>query len=51
MAVRYKKTKAVVLAKCLTKKSVEKIQEEHQQAITDRDSQLQTLEFKNEEHQ
>ena len=51
MAVRSKKTKAVVLVKCLTKKSVEKIQEEHQQVIIDHDNQIQTLEFKNEEHQ
>ena len=28
-----------------------KIQKEHQQAITSRDNQIQALEFKNEEHQ
>ena len=40
MAVRSKKPKAVVaLVKWLTKKGIEKIQEEHQQAITGRDSQ------------
>ena len=51
MAVRSKKPKAVVLVKRLTKKGVEKIQEEHQQAITCRDNQIQALEFRNEEHQ
>ena len=40
MAVRSKKPKAVVaLVKWLNKKGIEKIQEEHQQAITGRDSQ------------
>ena len=32
-------------------KGVEKIKEEHQQAVTGRDNQIQTLEFRNEEHQ
>ena len=41
MAVRSKKPKAVALVKWLTKKGIEKIQEEHQQAITDRDNQIQ----------
>ena len=41
MAVRSKKPKAVALIKWLNKKGVEKIQEEHQQAITDRDNQIQ----------
>ena len=30
---------------------IEEIQEKHRQAITDRDSQIQALEFRNEEHQ
>ena len=38
MAVRSKKPKAVVLAKWLSKKGIEKIQEEHQQTITDHDN-------------
>ena len=38
MAVRSKKPKAVALVKWLTKKGIEKIQEEHQQAITDHDN-------------
>ena len=51
IAIRSKKPKAVALVKWLTKKGVEKIQEEHQQAITGRDNQIQALEFRNEEHQ
>ena len=51
MAVRSKKPKAVALVKWLTKKGIEKIQEEHQQAITGRDNQIQALEFTNEKHQ
>ena len=51
IAVRSKKPKAVALVKWLTKKGVEKIQEDHQQAITGRDNQIQALEFMNEEHQ
>ena len=46
-----KKSRAVALVKWLTKKGVEKIKEEHQQAITGRDNQIQALEFRNEEHQ
>ena len=41
MIVRSKKPKAVALIKWLSKKGIEKIQEEHQQAITDRDNQIQ----------
>ena len=41
---------AVALVKWLAKKGVEKIQEEHLFAITDRDSQIKALEFTNEEH-
>ena len=51
MAVRSKKPKAVTLVKWLTKKGIEKIQEEHQQAITGRDNQIQALELTNEKHQ
>ena len=51
MAVRSKKLKAVALVKWLSKEGVEKIQEEHQQAITDRDNQIQALEHTNEKHQ
>ena len=52
MAVRSKKPKAVALVKWLTKKGIEKIQEEHQQATTDCDNQIQALEFpKKEEYQ
>ena len=46
-----KKTKAVALVKLLTKKGVEKIQEEYQQAITNCDKQIQILESTNEKHQ
>ena len=46
IAVRSKKPKAVTLVKWLTKKGVEKIQEEHKQAITDRDNQTQTHQHK-----
>ena len=51
IVVRSKKPKAVVLAKWLTKKGIEEIQEEDQQAITGCDSQIQVLVFKNEKHQ
>ena len=51
IAVCSKKPRVVAFVKWLTKKGVEKIQEEHQQTITDRDSQIKTLEFRNEEHQ
>ena len=51
IAVRSKKPRAVALIKWLTKKGVENIQEEHQQAITGHDNQIQALEFTNEEHQ
>ena len=48
MAVQSKKPKAVALVKWLTKKGVEKIQEEHQQAITGRDNQIKAPELTNE---
>ena len=51
IAVRSKKPRTVALVKWLTKKGVGKIKEEHQQAITGRDNQIQALEFRNEEHQ
>ena len=51
MALRSKKSKAVVLVKWLSKKGVEKIQEDYQQAITGRDNQIQVLESTNEKHQ
>ena len=51
IAVRSKKPRAVALIKWLTKKGVEKIEEDHQQAIIGRDNQIQALEFTNEEHQ
>ena len=51
IAVRSKKPRAVALVKWPTKRCVEKIQEEHQQTITDRDNQIKALGFRNEEHQ
>ena len=51
MAVRFKKSKAVALVKWLSKNGIEKIQEEHQQAITGRDNQIKALESTNEKHQ
>ena len=58
MAVRSKKPMAVALVKWLTKKGVEKIQEEHQQAIKEkdaelaqRDNQIQAYESTNEKNQ
>ena len=51
MAARSKKPKAVALVKRLTKKGIEKIQEEHEQAMTDRNNQIEALEFTIEEHQ
>ena len=41
MAVRSKKPKAISLIKWLSKKGVEKIQEEHQQTIEEKDNQIQ----------
>ena len=51
MAIRSKKPKAFALVKWLTRKGIDKIQEKHQQVITDRDNQIQALKFRNEEHQ
>ena len=43
MAVRSKKRKTVFLLKWLTKKGIEKIQEEHQQVIEEKDAALAFL--------
>ena len=51
MTARSKKPKAVALVKWLSKKGVEKIQEEHQQGIEEKDNQIQALEHTNEKHQ
>ena len=51
MAIRSKKPIAVALVKWLSKKDVEKIQEEHQQAIEEKDNQIKALEHTNEKHQ
>ena len=47
MVVRSKKPKAVELVKWLTKKGVEKLQEDHQKAIEERDTRIQAIEYKN----
>ena len=46
-----KKSKAVALVKWLSKKDIEKMQEEHQQVIEEKDNQIQGLEHTNEKHQ
>ena len=51
IAVHSKKPKAVALVKWFIKKVQKKIQEEHQQAITDRDNQIKALEATNEKTQ
>ena len=43
IAVQCKKPKAVPLVKWLTKMGVGEIQEEHQQAFTDHDNQIQAI--------
>ena len=43
IAVRSKKPKAVALVKWLTKKGMEKIQEEHQQVIEEKDATIALL--------
>ena len=40
MAVRSKKPKAVALVKWLAKKAIEKIQEEHQQVIEEKNATI-----------
>ena len=47
MVVRSRKPKAVALVKWLTKKGVEKLQEDHQKAIEERDTRIQAIEYKN----
>ena len=42
-----KKPKSVALVKWLTRKGIEKIKEEHQQAITDIDNQIQAIHYEN----
>ena len=51
MAVRSKKPKAVALVKWLSKKGVEEIQEEHQQAIDKKDNQIQANDRTNLKYQ
>ena len=51
MAVRSKKPKAVALVKWLSKKGVEEIQEEHQQAIEEKDNQIQANDRTNLKYQ
>ena len=43
MAVRSKKPKAAAFVKWLTKKGIEKMQEEHQQVIEEKDAALELL--------
>ena len=47
MVVRSRKPKAVALVKWLTKKGVEKLQEDHQKAIEERDTRIQAIEYEN----
>ena len=47
IAVRSNKPKAVAFVKWLGKKGVEKIVEEHQTAITEKDNRIQAIEYKN----
>ena len=51
IAVRSRKPKAVVLVKWLAKKGVEKLQEDHQKAIEERDRRIQAIEYENVELQ
>ena len=44
---RYRKPKTVALVKWLAKKGVEKLQEDHQKAIEERDARIQAIEYKN----
>ena len=46
-ATRPKNSKVVALVKWLTKKGIEKIQEEHQQVIPDRDNQIKPIQYEN----
>ena len=47
IAVRSRKPKAVALVKWLAKKGVEKLQEDHQKAIEERDTRIQAIEYEN----
>ena len=47
IVVRSRKPKAVELTKWLTRKGFEKIQEEHQLSITDRDDRIQAIQYEN----
>ena len=47
IAVRSRKPKAVALVKWLAKKGVEKLQENHQRAIEERDTRIQAIEYEN----
>ena len=47
MVVRSRKPKVVALVKWLTKKGVEKLQEDHQKAIEERDTCIQAIEYEN----
>ena len=47
MVVRSREPKAVALVKWLTKKGVEKLQEDHQKAIEEWDTRIQAIKYKN----
>ena len=47
MVFRSRKSKALPLVKWLTKKGVEKLQEDHQKAIEERDTRIQAIEYEN----
>ena len=47
IAVRSRKPKAVALVNWLAKKGVEKLEEDHQKAIEERDSRIQAIEYEN----
>ena len=47
IAVRSRKPKAVALVKWLARKGVEKLQEDHQKAIEERDTRIQAIEYEN----
>ena len=47
IAVRSRKPKVVALVKWLVKKGVEKLQEDHQKAIEERDTRIEAIEYEN----
>jgi len=47
IAVKSRKPRAVELIKCLTRKGVEKLAEEHRQTIADRDTRIRAIEYDN----